>query len=81
MLYYVGRFLASREGLWHLLRLYHRVVRPLALKVASVLDYRLQTTWAEVNTYIKLLQKTRVPRDIYFLAGLELDKRFLGVNK
>jgi len=81
VLYHVGRFLASREGLWTLLRLYHRVVRPLALKVASILDYRLQTTWAEVNTYIKLLQKTRVPREIYSLAGLELDKRFLGVNE
>jgi len=38
--------------------------RPLALKAASVLDYRLQTTWAKVNTYIKLLQRARVPRDI-----------------
>ena len=55
MLYHGGRFLASREGLWPLLRLYHRVARPLALKVASILDYRLQTTWVEVNTYIKAL--------------------------
>jgi len=54
MLYRVGRFLASREGLWTLLRLYHRVARSLALKVASILDYRPQTTWAEVSTYIEL---------------------------
>jgi len=67
LLYYVGHFLASREGLWFLLRLYHRVVRPLVLKVASALDYRLQTTWAKVNTYIKLLQKAEVPRRIYYL--------------
>jgi len=74
MLYRAGRPLASREGLWPLLRLYHRVVRPPALKAASALDYRLQTTWAKVNTYIKLLQRARVPRKIYSLAGLEVNE-------
>ena len=74
MLYRVGHFLASREGLWSLLRLYHRVARPLVLKVASVLDHRLQTRWAKVYAYIKLLQKARVPREIYSFARLELNK-------
>jgi len=74
MLYRAGRFLASREGLWPLLRLYHRVVRPPALKAASALDYKLQTTWAKVNTNIKLLQRARVPRKIYSLAGLEVNE-------
>jgi len=73
-LYHVGRFLASREGLWPLLRLYHRVARPLALRVASVLDHRLRTTWAKVSTYVKLLQRARVPREVYSLAGLEVDE-------
>jgi len=74
VLYHVGRFLASREGLWPLLRLYHRVVRPLALRVASVLDYRLRTTWAKVDTYVKLLQRARVPREVYSLAGLDVNE-------
>jgi coenzyme F420 hydrogenase subunit beta len=66
--YLVGRLLASRERLWPLLRVYHRTLRPLALKTASVLDYRFRTTWSRINTLIKTMQRTRLPSEILSLA-------------
>jgi len=51
--YLVGHFLASRERLWPLLRVYHKTLRSLILKIASTLDYKLQTTWGRINTLIK----------------------------
>jgi coenzyme F420 hydrogenase subunit beta len=59
--YFIGRFLASREGLWPLLRMYHKTIRSLTLKIASMLDYRLQTTWSRINTLVKNTQKIRLP--------------------
>lgn len=66
--YLVGRFLASREKLWPLLRIYHKTLRPLALKTASVLDYKFRTTWSRINTIIKTMQKTRLPSEFFSLA-------------
>ena len=60
LLYYVGRFLASRESLWSLLRLYHKTIRSFAFILAYALDYKLQTTWAKVNMYITLMQKKKL---------------------
>jgi len=58
--YLVGRLLASREKLWPFLRAYHKTLRPLALKTASVLDYRFHTTWSRINTLIETMQRTRL---------------------
>ena len=66
--YLVGRLLASREKLWPLLRAYHKTLRPLALKTASVLDYRLHTTWSKINTLIKTKQKARLPSEFLSLV-------------
>jgi coenzyme F420 hydrogenase subunit beta len=66
--YLVGRFLASREMLWPLLRAYHRALRPLTLKTASILDYKLHTTWSRINTLIKIMQRTRLPSEFLNLA-------------
>jgi coenzyme F420-reducing hydrogenase beta subunit len=66
--YLVGHFLASRERLWPLLRVYHKTLRPLALKTASVLDYRLHTTWSKINALIKTMQRTRLPSEFLSLA-------------
>ena len=66
--YLVGCLLASREKLWPLLRAYHKTLRPLALKTASVLDYRLHTTWSKINTLIKTKQKARLPSEFLSLA-------------
>jgi len=66
--YLVGRLLASRERLWPLLRVYHRTLRPLALKMASVLDYRFRTTWSRINTLIKTMQRARLPNGFLKLA-------------
>jgi coenzyme F420 hydrogenase subunit beta len=66
--YLVGRLLASREKLWPLLRVYHRTLRPLALKTASVLDYRFHTTWSRISTLIKTMQRTRLPSEFLSLA-------------
>jgi coenzyme F420 hydrogenase subunit beta len=66
--YLVGRLLASREKLWPLLRVYHRTLRPLALKTASVLDYRFRTTWSRINTLIKTMQRARLPSGFLKLA-------------
>jgi coenzyme F420 hydrogenase subunit beta len=59
--YLIGHFLTSREGLWPLLRVYHRTVRSLTLKIASMLDYRLQTTWSRINTLVKNMQRIKLP--------------------
>jgi coenzyme F420 hydrogenase subunit beta len=66
--YLVGRLLASRERLWPLLRVYHRMLRPLALKTASVLDYRFHTKWSRINTLIKTMQRVRLPSEFLELA-------------
>jgi len=66
--YLVGHFLASREELWPLLRVYHKTFMPLALKTASVLDYRLHTTWSKINALIKTMQRTRLPSELLSLA-------------
>jgi coenzyme F420 hydrogenase subunit beta len=59
--YLVGHFLASRERLWPLLRVYHKTLRSLILKIASMLDYRLQTTWSRINTLVKNMQRIKLP--------------------
>jgi coenzyme F420 hydrogenase subunit beta len=66
--YLVGRLLASREKLWPLLRVYHKTLRPLTLKTASVLDYRFRTTWSRINILIKIMQITRLPSEFLSLA-------------
>jgi len=65
LVYHVGRFLASREPLWPLLRIYHKVVAPLTFKAASLLDHKLKTRWARVRVCVKLLQKIKVPEGVF----------------
>jgi coenzyme F420-reducing hydrogenase beta subunit len=66
--YRVGHFLASRERLWPLLRVYHKTLRSLILKTASILDYRLRTTWSRTNALIKIIQRTRLPSEFLNLV-------------
>jgi len=66
--YLVGHLLASRERLWPLLRVYHKKLRSLILKTASILDYKLQTTWGRINTLIKNAQKSGLPSVFLNLA-------------
>ena len=62
VVYHLGRLLASRESLWPLLRVYHRTVRPLAFKIASLLDYKLGTTWAKISKRVNFMQRVKLPK-------------------
>jgi len=66
--YLIGRLLASRERLWPLLRVYHRMLRHYALVTASILDYRFHTKWSRINTLIRTMQKVRLPSEFLELA-------------
>ena len=66
--YSFGHILASRERLWPLLRLYHRIIIPLLLTAASALDYKLKTTWAKINNYITSIQNMKIPKNTFFMS-------------
>jgi len=57
--YLVGHVLASRERLWRLLQLYHKVVRSPILMLTSLLDSILGTRWGRLSKNIKLLQRLK----------------------
>jgi coenzyme F420 hydrogenase subunit beta len=61
--YSLGHVLASREKLWPLLRLYHRIIVPPLFIATSILDYKLKTTWAKMNDYITLIQNMKIPKN------------------
>ncbi len=62
IVYHVGHSLALREGLWPLLRAYHKVFVPLVFKATGFLDSKLGTTWTKMYRGVKLLQKTKLQR-------------------
>jgi hypothetical protein len=57
--YYFGRFLASNERLWIILRLYNKLIPTIIYTIASFLDSKFRTTWMKVYRDIKFLQKKR----------------------
>jgi coenzyme F420 hydrogenase subunit beta len=57
LVYHLGSFLASREKLWGLLKLFHGVPRNILMFVASVLDFKLGTEWSHIVKSIELLQR------------------------
>lgn len=63
--YRLGHLLASREKLWPILKIYHSIAS-FAYRIASFLDYKLGTTWARVNRYIKLIQRMKLPKEGLF---------------
>jgi coenzyme F420 hydrogenase subunit beta len=59
LIYYFGRFLASNERLWIILRLYNKFISTIIYTIASFLDSKFRTTWMRIYTDIKFLQKKR----------------------
>jgi coenzyme F420 hydrogenase subunit beta len=57
--FYFGRFLASNERLWIILRLYNKFIPTIIYTIASFLDSKFRTTWMRIYTDIKFLQKKR----------------------
>jgi len=57
LIYHLGSFLASREKLWGLLKLFHGAPKNILMFVASVLDFKLGTEWSHIVKSIWLLQR------------------------
>jgi coenzyme F420 hydrogenase subunit beta len=66
--YFIGHFLASKEKLWPLLKVYHKTIRSLTFKITSILDYKLQTTWARVNILVKNMQRKKLSSEYFNLV-------------
>jgi len=57
LVYHLGSFLASREKLWGLLKLFHGAPKNILMFVASILDFKLGTEWSHIVKSIWLLQR------------------------
>jgi coenzyme F420-reducing hydrogenase beta subunit len=57
--YYFGRFLASNERLWIILRPYNKFIPIIIYTIASFLDSKFRTTWMRIYTDRKFLQEKR----------------------
>jgi len=70
LVYHLGSFLASREKLWGLLKLFHGVPRNILMFVASVLDFKLGTEWSHIVKSIELLQRSHSENVSYTIKKL-----------